>query len=303
MIWAIPGVFGFLAWELKENWKLYRANRSCTLKPLRIGHHGETVRQLLRPGVHSGTLRKVYRQGRRLYGTPFSSCSPGQLARWQRQRQQVSEAVLRFVERNLVFALERCSRWHGPLPEVEDVFLSVTAVEIHLAARTPQAGEGANHSLAPAVLRLSCQAGWIVAEWRQFGWLANLPPNAQRIVQHALLGLYQWAGVDILAEPLRHALHSQYFWQLDWYGLRLYRRDDPQQQAYYPWQESGQIVPQNCSPAYWPSFHAEAIWFNLYSFSWELWQAGWHDPNLAPPELVALYERLLPGHPLRAPMD
>ena len=26
-IWLIPGVFGFLVWELKENWRLYAANR------------------------------------------------------------------------------------------------------------------------------------------------------------------------------------------------------------------------------------------------------------------------------------
>src|SRR5262249_9739583 len=25
---GIPGIFGFLAWELKENWRLYRANQS-----------------------------------------------------------------------------------------------------------------------------------------------------------------------------------------------------------------------------------------------------------------------------------
>ena len=26
-IWCIPGIFGFLVWELKENWRLYAANR------------------------------------------------------------------------------------------------------------------------------------------------------------------------------------------------------------------------------------------------------------------------------------
>ena len=28
IIWCIPGVFGFLVWELKENWRLYAANRA-----------------------------------------------------------------------------------------------------------------------------------------------------------------------------------------------------------------------------------------------------------------------------------
>ena len=54
-IWLIPGVFGFLVWELKENWRLYAANRQTRLGKESIGHHGETMLQLLRPGFHSGT--------------------------------------------------------------------------------------------------------------------------------------------------------------------------------------------------------------------------------------------------------
>ena len=58
----MPGVFGFLVWELKENWRLYEANRSPTLGPV---HRRQPRRDgwsdLLRPGFHSGTLPKLYR--------------------------------------------------------------------------------------------------------------------------------------------------------------------------------------------------------------------------------------------------
>ena len=43
----LPDAFAFLAWELKENWRLYRANRPSSLRPVALGSHGETVRQLL----------------------------------------------------------------------------------------------------------------------------------------------------------------------------------------------------------------------------------------------------------------
>src|SRR5262249_13592112 len=62
---GIPGAAGFLVWEFKENWSLYRANRRRTLGPVVIGHHGETMPLLLRPGFHSGTLRKCYARIRR----------------------------------------------------------------------------------------------------------------------------------------------------------------------------------------------------------------------------------------------
>ena len=64
-IFFLPGIFGFLVWELKENWRLYRANRAPDLKPVVIGSHGETMLRLLRPGFHSGTVPKLYAKLRR----------------------------------------------------------------------------------------------------------------------------------------------------------------------------------------------------------------------------------------------
>src|SRR5439155_11296726 len=65
IIWCIPGIFGFLAWEFKENWKLYKANRSRNLKPVRAGSHGETLATFLRPGFHSGTIPKIFHKLRK----------------------------------------------------------------------------------------------------------------------------------------------------------------------------------------------------------------------------------------------
>ena len=65
VIWCIPGVFGFLVWELKENWRLYAANRRPNLSPVPIGSHGENMGRLLRPGLHSGTLPKRFARLRR----------------------------------------------------------------------------------------------------------------------------------------------------------------------------------------------------------------------------------------------
>src|SRR5262249_37453245 len=64
-VFLFPGIFGFLAGELKENWRLYRVNQPKTLRPDMVGHHGETVRGLLRLGFHSGTVPKLYRKLRR----------------------------------------------------------------------------------------------------------------------------------------------------------------------------------------------------------------------------------------------
>ena len=37
VVWLLPGIPGFLVWELKENWRLYAANRPEDLRPVTSG--------------------------------------------------------------------------------------------------------------------------------------------------------------------------------------------------------------------------------------------------------------------------
>ena len=64
-VWLLPDAFGFLFWETKENWSLYRANRRRLLHAVAVGPHGETIKALLQPGFHSGTVPRLYRRLRR----------------------------------------------------------------------------------------------------------------------------------------------------------------------------------------------------------------------------------------------
>src|SRR5262249_34848705 len=118
---VLPGFFGFLVWELKENWKLYRASRPKGLAPSPMGHHGETVGALLIPGVHSGTLPKLYERWRRaaqiedaeavLGGKHRAPVAEGSHGKFREGLQEVEQAVRRFVERELVALLARSPRW------------------------------------------------------------------------------------------------------------------------------------------------------------------------------------------------
>ena len=61
----LPGVVGFLVWELRGNWRLYAVNRHRDLKPVVVGSHGETLLRLMKLGIHSGTLPKLFARLRR----------------------------------------------------------------------------------------------------------------------------------------------------------------------------------------------------------------------------------------------
>ena len=137
---AAPGIFGFLIWELKENWRLFAANRPKNLPAAIIGGHGETMLRLLRPGFHSGTIPKTFAKLRRAERKALGGADPG-AARKQREALHHVEIYLRrYVEREFTaWFVESCG-WTGPPPQVGEVHLATeeAAIEVEF----PQPVEG-----------------------------------------------------------------------------------------------------------------------------------------------------------------
>jgi hypothetical protein len=184
---CIPGVFGFLVWELKENWKMYRANQSPTLDPEVVGSHGETVPRLLRPGFHSGTLPKLFAKLRRAAGRS--------LRKQEEALHHAAEAVRRFAERTLVATLARSRRWGlGPAPRVASVRCGVNRIRVELAC-----------ALLPGealLVDLEEHAGWLVAGIARRGWVAALSAEQAAAWSAALAGFYKFAGADLVREQV-----------------------------------------------------------------------------------------------------
>ncbi len=185
VIFFIPGLAGFLVWELKENWRLYRANRPRNLRPVLIGHHGETLPRLLRPGFHSGTLPKLYA---RLRKSRRRAQRTGRWGAFFRQRvalDHAEEALRHFVEREFLNLLQA-----GGCPEltgasVEEIALSTNRVRVALHGPGP----------AARLCFTECR-GQLTAELAEPGWLKGLSGESRRAVEVALTGLYALGGVD-----------------------------------------------------------------------------------------------------------
>lgn len=138
VIWCIPGIFGFLAWEFMENWRLYRATRSRTLRPLAIGHHGETVRSLLRPGFHSGTVPKLYRKMRTAIRKAERKGTPVDRHRFDHDRHHVADAVARVIDRQFLALLRTTPEWTSRTLSVGEVSLTCRTIRAELRADDPQ---------------------------------------------------------------------------------------------------------------------------------------------------------------------
>jgi hypothetical protein len=190
----ICDVFGFFFWEMKENWRLYRANRPATLQPAIIGTRGETMLQLLNPGFHSGTLPKLFAQLRRAEREALET-GAWRSARTVRERLRgVDELLRRFVIRDVLALLHLSPEWHKKPLGVGAIGLASNQVRI-----------GLRHADYPDIsLRVAIaeEDGKLVASLEEPGWLSRLTPAEARTLDQGIAGMYKLAAVDLVRKPM-----------------------------------------------------------------------------------------------------
>jgi hypothetical protein len=203
-IWLVPGVFGFLVWELKENWRLYAANRSPTLRPVPIGHHGETMVRLLRPGFHSGTLPKVFAALRRASRRTAGMLEARRLTKKRTALLHVAEGVHRFVEREFVHLIEDADILPAVPVKVGEVRVATNRIDVELL-RTDRPQDA-------ALLTWEEDSGKLRGAVSRLGWLEALTPQQHKLFTEALRGLFQKAGVEEAAGKISAPITPAITW-------------------------------------------------------------------------------------------
>ena len=194
IVWGIPGIFGYVAWELRNNWSLYDANRSKNLTPVIVGSHGETVVRLLRSGFHSGTIPKAFARLRRADRQAQANGS------WQGPRKyhdriaEIRKETAHFVERELIALLGLSDRCRGLHLHLAEVGVGINHLRFTLVGR----GEFAE----PLVLTLQEKHGWLTARAAMPSWFDRLEPESARALTVAVMGLYKMSGVELVYEQI-----------------------------------------------------------------------------------------------------
>ena len=203
-ILLIPGVFGFLVWELKENWRLYAANRPRHLRPESIARHGETMIRLFRPGFHSGTLPKLYTALRRA-ARRTDRRSEARIHHRRAAIDHVAEDIQRFVERELLYLLAQIRFLPPHMLLVGAVHAATNRIKVQLLLR--------DEPKLPATLTWEFQAGEVRGEVVQLGWIESLSPHQQRTITTALTGLFQRSDVAQVESTLPIEITPPFTWQ------------------------------------------------------------------------------------------
>ena len=193
-----PGIFGFLVWELKENWRLYAANRPGQLGPVSIGHHGETMLQLLKPGFRSGTIPKLYAKLRRAGRKAYWTRNWKSYIKHRDALHHVGESLRRFVDRELLELLHESRSWADRSIATGEIRLGLNRILVELYC-----SELAEESMW---LAFEEQGGWLVAVIYRRGWADTLSYARRHTLASALAGFYKMAGVDLVREQIEARL-------------------------------------------------------------------------------------------------
>jgi hypothetical protein len=198
----VPGICGFLVWELKENWKLYAANRPRHLPPEIIGHHGETMRRLLLPGFHSGTIphlfKRIRRKETRKREEPYRHASS---LKFRHELQHIEHAVARTIARHALALAHRTPSLQPLEINLQSISIATNSISILLAARP---APGLPH--VPLLTYVINRRGpWLLARILPHAPCAGLPAETQAALAALLAGLTGICHIAWLGPPLEEA--------------------------------------------------------------------------------------------------
>jgi hypothetical protein len=185
-----PGIFGYLIWELKENWRLFAANRSKTLDPAFVGSHGESLPRLLRPGLHSGTIPKRFAKLRRAERkATMAGGDPRAVRKHREVLHHIELDLRRYIEREFIAWYVADRGWTYPCPEVREIHLATndTSAEVVM----PGAVEG------PFVMTFQLVDGRIHLKLSGTVCTKNLSNSARKILSATIINVLKTGGVEL----------------------------------------------------------------------------------------------------------
>ncbi|MBI1347955.1 hypothetical protein GC163_16900 [bacterium] len=281
VVTCIPGIFGFLAWELKENWRAYAANRPTNLEPSVVGHHGETVLRLLTPGFHSGTIPKLFARRRRVARKSQIQPDINRSAKYDERLHHEAASIVHFVDRELLLLLRLSRRLQDVPLSIQGVDLSTNRISVRIG-RADQAD----------ALRITFaeQSGWLVAGVQIPSWVRALTADQKQVLATALQGLYKFAAVDLVREHIEQQFgNPPHPYDISEVGLIVWPTPSYDAELTYSLEERPTIVPRPKSIARVAGLEpvpANALIFALHPVPLADWIAYWdaeqHDPLPSP---------------------
>jgi hypothetical protein len=289
-VFILPGFAGFLVWEFKENWRLYRSTRPETLREVSIGHHGETMVGFLKPGFHSGTIPKRFTKLRRAAWKSDERA----VAHHREELHHIEDAIRTFVDRELVSMLDSAPAFR--ITDVAAAHVAIGSNRVHIDLACPSIGPD------PARIAFEQQSGWTVASLPERGWIDRLGDGQRQILEIALAGFYKRSGVDLIREQLEHALAGDAEpppYDISEAGLVVWPAHGYQTEAVYNLRARQPVATMRGAP--WsgdpPILAGRSAVFRREPLRWSAWTAVWEQLARGEPAAPVIVGPSLIRHP------
>lgn len=270
IVWLIPGIFGYVAWELRNNWFLYDANRSPNLKPVVVGDHGETTIRLLRSGFHSGTIPKTFAKLRRADRKALAVGSWDDSRKYRDRLHDVAEEVEHFIEREFCEILAQSSRAAELRLHLDDLAMGINHLRISLSGDEVYAER--------LVITVQDKSGWMIAKMDLPAWYERLSVEQARTLMTAVSGLYKMCGVDFVHEQIEASFAPDVpRYDFNERGLLVWADDQSDAPVQYDLRrnsEQSQLVSPTV-PCSLPTLDRQRLFFAAAPIRWAQWVDFW----------------------------
>jgi hypothetical protein len=265
-VFLLPGAVG---------WRLDSVNRRRDLKPVVVGSHGESLVRLMKLGIHSGTLPRLFAKLRRAARRANPSRRMRDLMGYYAKLHHVELQVRRFFEREFLGFLAESHSFSHVTFEIGQVDVGTNSLRVEI--RAPELGP------EPLWLASEEQAGHVIARVWQIGWLINLDAAQLATLRGLLIGFYRVGAADLVREQIAACLGPQ-AWPYDVTeaGLVLQPRPGRSHPIVFDLTESPRIIPRaldgsaiDRDAANAASIDAEALVFGRTQTRWSDWVAAW----------------------------
>jgi hypothetical protein len=260
---------------LRGNWRLYAVNRRRDLRPVIVGSHGETLIRLMKLGIHSGTLPRLYRKLRRAARRADPSRRVRDLMGYYAKLHHVELHVRHFFDREFLGFLAESPAFAGTTLEIGETDVGTNSLRVEI--RAPQLG--------PEQLWLAFeeQSGHVIARVWRAGWLHYLNAAQIATIRGLLVGFYRVGGADLVREQIIACLGPQVRpYDVTEAGLVLLPRSGRSCSVVYDLEQSPQIVPKVIGGSRTDAFASDAapvdsdsLVFGRTRTRWSDWVAAW----------------------------
>jgi hypothetical protein len=287
-------------WELKENWRLYAANRKKGLSRVVIGKHGENMLRLLKPGFHSGTLPKLFAKLRRAERKARSGGNWRPVRKYLHALERFELSIRRYIEREFLTLLAGSNCPCAAAINPREIRLATNRVLIFFAC-----DNFANDDLS---LALEIHCDWLAGGVARAGWTRRLPDYQRQAIISAILGLYKTAGLQLVEQQIKAAFSPlDVAYDISRRGIIVYPNTmlchpehhtdshtgqhpersvgSPQADILYDFKENIIITPQsavgNLQPVM-PAVDRSKLMFSELEITWRQWVDWWETYQKTP---------------------